>query len=67
VAQLFGRRRSSSPLQAACQLGGAEKTVWNQSKKVNWRVCRQARLLPIAASASKSWQFIVQCEKLGSR
>jgi hypothetical protein len=67
AAQRVTQRQSSSPLQVACQVAGAEKTVWNQSKKVNCRVSQHGRLLPIAASTAKSWQFIVRCEKIGSR
>jgi hypothetical protein len=63
----FGRRRSPSPLQAACQLAAEEKTVSDQSQKVNCRLSQQGRLPPIAASGAKSWRFIVQCEKLGNR
>jgi hypothetical protein len=59
--------RSCFPLQVACQLGGAEKTVWNQSKNLNCRVLRQGVLLPFAASQSKTCRFIVQCEKIGNR
>jgi hypothetical protein len=54
-------------LQTACQLGGAEKTVWNQSKKVNCRIFRHAGLLPFAAAQQKTCRIIVQCEKIGSR
>jgi hypothetical protein len=54
-------------LQVACQLGGAEKTVWNQLKKVNCQIFRHAGLLSFAASRQKTCRFIVQCEKIGSR
>jgi hypothetical protein len=54
-------------LQVACQLGGAEKTVWNQSIKLICWILWQAGLLSFAASRQKTCRFIVQCEKIGSR
>jgi hypothetical protein len=47
----------------ACQLGGAEKTVWNQSKKFDCRNSGQAGMPSFAASRQKNCRFIVQREK----